>query len=58
MAKKGFTRVKAPKGVVALSVDGVEYTVDLKTGMVDVSDLHVAEAAIHGFVVVPQSASE
>jgi hypothetical protein len=51
LAKKGFTRLKAPASVVALSVAGVEYSVDPKSGKLEVSELHVAAAIEHGFVL-------
>jgi hypothetical protein len=45
------TKLNAPEGSTGCSFDGVEYTVDEKTGTVEVPDEAVASLLDHGFTV-------
>lgn len=44
--KPGVTRVRAPKDLTALSVEGFQYEVE--KGFLDVQDVHVPHAVEHG----------
>lgn len=43
--------LKSPGGCGAISVAGVEYSIDETTGLVEVDDKHVSALCLMGFVV-------